>query len=517
MKLHEIVDASEAVAADSSRKAKALALAGLLDRLDGESRPIVVSWLAGELRQGRIGIGPAALKKVWETPPAPRSRLWVTQVDAVFTAIATVGGRGSVDRKLSFLAELLQDATEPEQRFLLHLLMGELRQGALQGVLLDAIAVQTGTRPASVRRAHMLSGDIRVTAKAAVEEGEAGLAAFRMQLFRPLSPMLADSADDVDGVFERFGDASLELKLDGARVQIHKDGPRVSVYSRALNDVSNAVPEVVEAVRALPVDRLVLDGETIALGPDGRPLPFQTTMRRFGRKLDVAALRTELPLSLFLFDCMLLEEDELFERPQASRIDSLVIHGAGDLVVPQVRTRLRSEARAFLEQAIRDGHEGIMAKDPDAPYAAGQRGSAWLKLKPAYTLDLVVLAAEWGSGRREGLLSNLHLGARDPSGGWVMLGKTFKGLSDELLQWQTGALLARETHREEQVVHVAPELVVEIAFNEVQESPRYPGGMALRFARVKGYRPDKTADQADTIDAVRAIFRREVLPGLQGR
>lgn len=516
MKLHEIVDTSEAVAATRSRRAKIAVLAELLGRLDADSRPVVVSWLAGELRQGRIGVGPAALRKVQETPGAPRPRLWVSQVDAVFTAIEAVAGRGSTDRRLGFLRELLADATEPEQRFLLHLLMGELRQGANEGLLLEALAVSAGVSTEAVRRAHMLSGDIRATARAAVEEGEAGLAAFRMELFRPLSPMLADTADDVAAVFERHPRSSLELKLDGARVQVHKDGDRVRVWSRALREVTRAVPEVVEAVRALPADRLVLDGETIALDPDGRPHPFQTTMRRFGRKLDIAAMRTELPLSLFLFDCLLLDEHELIDAPQRERVDHLVLQAPEELVVPQVLTESRDAARRFLEQAIRDGHEGVMAKDPEAPYAAGQRGHAWLKLKPVYTLDLVVLAAEWGSGRREGWLSNLHLGARDPAGGHVMLGKTFKGLTDELLRWQTGALLARETHREEHVVHVVPELVVEIAFNEVQESPRYPGGLALRFSRVRGYRPDKSPEQADTIETVRAIWRREILPGLQG-
>ena len=519
MKLHEIVDVSQAVGATRSRKAKVAALAELLGRLDGDLRPIVVSWWAGELRQGRIGIGPAALREVEAIPPAPRARLWVTQVDAIFTAIDAVAGRGSKGRRVGLLGEVLQDATADEQDFILHLLMGELRQGARIGLLLEAIARAAGVEPASVRRAHLLSGDVRATAKAAVEGGEEALAAFRMQLFRPLQPMLAETAVGVEDVLSGFPEASFELKLDGARVQVHKEGAKVRVYTRALQEVSVAVPEVVAAARSLRAERAILDGEAIALGSDGRPRSFQTTMRRFGRKsvAAVAELRQELPLSVFFFDCLLLDEEELIDEPERARAAALEGLCPPGMVVPRLRTDDPAAAEAFLAKAIRDGHEGLMAKDPDSPYRAGHRGGAWLKLKPAYTLDLVVLAAEWGSGRRKGWLSNLHLGASDGEGGWVMLGKTFKGLTDKVLAWQTSALLARETRREGQAVFVSPELVVEVAFNELQESPRYPGGLALRFARVKGYRPDKDACDADTMETVRAMHRREILPGLLGR
>jgi len=372
--------------------------------------------------------------------------------------------------------------------------------------MLEAVARGADAPADRIRRAAMLAGDLGEVAAAVLGAGEAGLADYTIQVFRPVQPMLADSAASVSDAVTALGEAVLEWKLDGARIQVHRREERVAVYTRSLNEVTAAVPEVVEAVLALPARELILDGEVIALGPEGRPLPFQDTMRRFGRKLEVPAMRAELPLAAFFFDALLLDGVELLDLPlstRLARLDQLLpeLHR-----VPRTVTGLIEEAEAFQAEALRRGHEGIMAKSPAAPYAAGRRGSAWLKVKTPRTLDLVVLAAEWGSGRRKGWLSNLHLGARDPgTGGFVMLGKTFKGMTDVLLRWQTGELLARETGRKGRVVQVRPELVVEVAFNEVQRSSQYPGGVTLRFARIKGYRADKSPAEADTIEAVRAL------------
>jgi DNA ligase-1 len=356
----------------------------------------------------------------------------------------------------------------------------------------------------------MVAGGLPPVASAALAEGVAGLRRFSLTLFQPLLPMLAQPADDVSDAMTQLGNAALDWKLDGARVQVHKAGDDVRVYSRNLNDVSAAVPEVVEAVRVLPAQALILDGETIALRPGGAPQPFQVTMRRFGRKTDDEALRGELPLSVFFFDCLLRNAEPMVDRGARERHDILRQLLPAAIVTPSLITGDAAKADAFYEDALARGHEGLMAKALDAPYEAGRRGAGWLKLKRARTLDLVVIGVEWGSGRRKGWLSNLHLGARDPrSGGFVMLGKTFKGLTDEILEWQTRELLAREVRRDEWTVYVRPELVVEIAFNDVQSSSQYPGGMALRFARVKGYRPDKLAGEADTIDTVRQIFEAQ--------
>ena len=370
--------------------------------------------------------------------------------------------------------------------------------------MLDAVASAAGLKAAEVRHAATFAGGIAPVARAALA-GEP-LERFSIRLMQPVLPMLAQPAEDVAAALAELGTALLEWKLDGARVQVHKAGDEVRVYTRSLNQVTAAVPEVVEAVKAARAESLILDGEVIALRPDGRPLPFQTTMRRFSRKLDVAALRGELPLSVFFFDCLLRDGASLVDQPTRERRRALEEVLAQ--VTPGLITSDAAQAQAFYEDVLAKGHEGIMAKAPDAPYEAGRRGASWFKVKKAKTLDLVVLAAEWGSGRRRGYLSNLHLGARDPqSGGFVMLGKTFKGMTDELLEWQTRELQAREVQRDEWTVHVRPELVVEIAFNDLQESPHYPGGLALRFARVKGYRPDKKASDADTIDTVRRIFQ----------
>jgi DNA ligase-1 len=355
----------------------------------------------------------------------------------------------------------------------------------------------------------MLAGDLATAAEAALASGDAGLDRFRVELFTPVRPMLADSADDVAAAVGTLGDAAIEYKLDGARVQVHKSGDLVKVYSRALNEVTAAVPEVVDAVRALPAETLILDGEVLALRADGTPVPFQETMRRFGRRLDVDALRRDLPLFPFFFDLLQVDGRETLDDSQSDRFTVLTDLLPASIVIPHVTGVTGEQAQAFLDAALASGHEGVVVKRRAAPYAAGSRGSDWLKVKAVRTLDLVVLAAEWGSGRRKGWLSNLHLGARDPvNGGFVMLGKTFKGMTDEVLAWQTRELLAREISRDSYVVFVRPELVVEIAFNGIQASPHYPGGLALRFARLKGYRTDKTAAEADTIETVRAVYRQ---------
>jgi DNA ligase-1 len=355
----------------------------------------------------------------------------------------------------------------------------------------------------------MLAGSIVPVAGAALREGKAGLARFAIELFRPMRPMLAQTAADVADALARLPQAGFEYKLDGARVQVHKSGREVRIFTRELNDVTDAAPEIVDAVRNLAVDRLILDGEAIAFRADGMPQPFQVTMRRFGRKLNVAAMRESLPLSAYFFDCLQLDGTPLIDCPQDERFSALTASLQPALLIPRLVTGDQDAAQAFADEALSRGHEGVMAKALDAPYEAGGRGAGWLKIKRAHTLDLVVLAAEWGHGRRRGWLSNLHLGALDPAtASFVMLGKTFKGMTDAMLEWQTQQLQKLAMARDEYTVHVRPELVVEIAFNDIQASPHYPGGMALRFARVKRYRPDKRPEDADTIDTVRALFQK---------
>ncbi|MDJ0976762.1 MAG: ATP-dependent DNA ligase [Planctomycetota bacterium] len=506
MDLIDLVTVSQAVGATRSRKQKAEHLAGLLARLDESEIEVAVSYLSGRMPQGRIGVGPAAVHKAIDQAPAEAPSLGLLEVHERLSAIKAVSGAGSKGRREALLFDLFARSTEAEQRFLGPLLAGGLRQGALDGVMVEGLARATDLPPAQVRRAHMLSGDLARTGHVALMEGADGLAQFKVEVFRPLSPMLAKTAEDPGDALETLEEAAFEYKLDGARIQVHKSEGDVRVFTRRLHDVTARVPEVVEAVQQTPARELILDGEVIALQADGRPYPFQTTMRRFGRKLDVERMRDELPLSMFFFDCLYRDGQSLIDEPARERTASMTDALGEALVVPRLVTGDADAADAFFARAIGEGHEGVMAKGLATPYEAGARGDTWLKIKPAHTLDLVVLAAEWGSGRREGWLSNLHLGARDPeTGGFVMLGKTFKGLTDKLLTWQTEALLARETHRDAYVVHVRPELVVEIAFNDVQASPRYPGGLALRFARVKRYREDKTPLEADTIDTVRAI------------
>jgi DNA ligase 1 len=518
MLLHELTALSSSVAGARKRTDKTKLIAACLSSALPEERGLAALYLTGAVRQTKLGIGYAQLSSVREVTPAPAPSLAVTDVDAALSELALTKGSGSNARRLALLRGLFARATAAEQSFLARLVLGELRQGALESLVLDALASATGVANAVLRRAQMLSGDLLEVAKVASESGEAGLAAFDLTLFRPVAPMLAEPARDVVDALERLlrddaRTAIFETKLDGARVQVHRRGSEVKVYTRALNDVTAAVPEVVALVQTFLALELVLDGEVIALRDDGTPLPFQETMRRFGRRLDVESLQEQLPLSTFFFDCLYVDGESLLHASTEARGMALAKVAPAEARVARIVTGDREQAQAFLQSALDRGHEGVMAKALDAPYFAGSRGASWLKLKSAHTLDLVVLAAEWGSGRRTGSLSNLHLGARDPEhGGFVMLGKTFKGLTDAMLRSQTEQLLALETHRDAYTVYVRPELVVEIEFNDVQTSPHYPGGVALRFARVKRYRPDKAATEADTIAQVREIHARSMGP-----
>ena len=499
MLLNDLVLTSKLVAETSGRLEKIALLASLLKRLSPNEVPIAVGFLTGWPRQGKLGVGWASVAEARPATAAVAPELTLADVDAAFTKLQSVRGKQSAAERKRLLSDLLSRSTGDEQSFIAALSIGEVRQGALDGVLTEAVARAAELASERVRRAAMLAGDLGTVAEAVLAEGEAGLARYGLQLFRPVQPMLADSAPNVKEALDELGTAVFEWKLDGARVQVHREDDRVAVYTRSLNDVTAAVPEVVEAVRALPAHGLILDGEVIALSDEGRPLPFQDTMSRFKKN-------SSLPLTAFFFDLLYHDGDHLLDHPLVERLNRLDDVVPASLRVPRLTTADADEAQRFQADALERGHEGVMAKAPNASYAAGRRGSAWVKVKTARTLDLVVLAAEWGSGRRKGWLSNLHLGARDPAtGGFVMLGKTFKGMTDEILEWQTTELQARAMRQEGHVVFVRPELVVEVAFNEVQRSSQYPGGVTLRFARIKGYRPDKRAAEADTIDAVRAF------------
>jgi len=513
VRLDDLVQTSRRVAQTSGRLAKIDLLAALPKQAAPEEIETAIAFLSGAPRQGRIGIGYAALQAARAERAAATPTIELAQVDAELERLAHTTGKGSAQAKDRLLRELFARATRDEQEFLFRLLIGELRQGALEGLVTEAVARAAGLEPDLVRRAAMLAGDLAAVARAALVDGAAGLARFRIELFRPIQPMLAQAAADVAEALAELGEAAFEYKLDGARIQVHKAGDDVRVFSRQLNDVTVAVPEVVEATRRLPLRETILDGEAIALRapPDGTPLPFQVTMRRFGRKLDVDRLRVELPLASFFFDILYADGAPLLDEPYARRFAALADVVPAAQRVPRIVTADPRQAAAFFQRALAAGHEGLMAKALGARYEAGARGAAWLKVKPAQTLDLVVLAAEWGHGRRRGRLSNLHLGARDPdTGRFVMLGKTFKGMTDEMLAWQTQKLLELEVGRDDggHTVYVRPELVVEVAFNDVQASRQYPGGLALRFARVKRYRPDKGPAMADTIATVRELHRR---------
>jgi DNA ligase-1 len=509
MQLSRLVDLVARVRQTTKKTEKVSLLADFLRQTNERETELAALYLTGSLPQGKIGLGWSLLQQAMgesETSDA----LTLADVDRTFEQITAERGAGSTDRRVALLRRLFARASPNERQFLTQLIMGEIRQGALEGLLLDAVAKAAGLQPADVRRAMMFCGNIGQLARVAMEEGAAGLARFSLRLMTPVAPMLANSAQDVEDALDRLEEAALEFKLDGARIQVHKAGDDIRIFTRQLQDVTARLPEIVEWSRGLPLREAVLEGEAIALARDGRPRPFQTTMRRLGRINDIETIRKEIPLSPFFFDCLYAEgHGALIGEPYRRRMDLLASIAPASLI-PRTVTSKRDEAEQFLRQALDQGHEGLMAKSLTAPYEAGQRGSHWLKVKQPTTLDLVVLAAEWGHGRRTGRLSNLHLGARDPqSGRFVMLGKTFKGLTDEMLAWQTEQLLAREEHRDDWTIYVRPELVVEIAFSDVQESPRYPAGIALRFARVKRYRPDKAAAEADTLPTVLAIFRKQ--------
>ena len=576
MLLSELVAASADVAATSARSAKIERIAALLSQVPPHEVTMAVAFLSGELLQGQIGVGYAALSEMWRAAEASRARgdadgddpgshdgpvpaLTLADTDAAFEAIGQVTGPGSQAERRGLLTALFARATEREREFLVRLLAGDLGQGALEGIMTDAVARAAAVPAEEVRRAHQLGGSLPEVAAAALagepppadggapsaagdllpgepavapvavagplgQRALAALRAFSLRVGRPVRPMLAASAPDVAAALDRISPAAAEWKIDGIRVQVHRAGDRVAVFTRTLDDISTRVPEIVEAALSLPVTGVVLDGEAVALAPDGRPRPFQITAARTASQGDVARLTAQTPLTLFLFDLLHLDGADLIDAParERHRLLSEVVPGA--LLTPRIVTGDLVETEGFFADAIAHGHEGVVVKSLDSPYRAGRRGAEWIKVKPRHTLDLVILAAEWGHGRRRGVLSNLHLGARDPeTGGLVMLGKTFKGLTDEMLAWQTARLLEladpqqawpegearRDAHG---VVRVRPELVVEIAFDGVQASRRYPGGLALRFARVLRFRPDKNPAEADTIDAVRAIWSGQSAP-----
>jgi DNA ligase-1 len=508
--LADVVATSGVVGATRSRIAKVTALADQLGRLEPDEIAVAVGFLTGEPRQGRIGVGWATIGSI-EQAPAVTPSLTLGELDEAVTAVEAMSGAGSTGDRRSLLGSVLARATASEADFIRRLFTGGLRQGALEGLMLDAIARASDIAPAIVRRAAMRSGDLGATARLALTDGSAGLEAVRFEVLQPVLPMLAGSSESVTAALEATGPASVEWKLDGARVQVHRSASDVRIFTRNLNDITARLPEIVELVLGFPVSEVVLDGEAIGVAADDRPHRFQDTMSRFGtadlREPGIAEARS---LRAFFFDCLRADGVDLLDEPLSARRAVLERVAPGS-VVPSLVTEDAAAGEVFLSEALAAGHEGVMVKALSSAYEAGRRGAAWRKVKPVRTLDLVVLGAEWGHGRRRGWLSNLHLGARDPSpdapdGTFVMVGKTFKGLTDALLTWQTERFQELATSDDGHVVFVRPELVVEIALDGVQASKRYAGGVALRFARVRGYRPDKSPADADTIDAVRALL-----------
>ena len=501
MTLAELVAATAAVSATSSRKAKAEVLAELLRGAEPEEAAVVAGLIAGDPRQGRVGVGWATVAGL-EVPAAASPSLTVADLDRLLEAVASETGPGSTARRNQLLHDFLTRATADEADFVRRLLLGELRQGANEGVVIDGVARAAEVPAAAVRRALMLSGDLGVATTVALRDGRPGLGQVGLELFRPIQPMLASTAPDVDTAMADTGLASVEWKLDGARIQVHRIGPDVRIWTRNLNDVTDRLPEIVDVVLDLPVAAVALDGEVLGIAGDDSPDAFQDTMSRFSAE-DAAGLPSLTP---WFFDVLHVDGDDLLDEPLRHRRERLAAV-AGPHQVPGVLTDDPTEAAAMLAEALERGHEGVMVKAADSTYQAGRRGKSWRKVKPVKTLDLVVLAVEWGSGRRRGFLSNIHMGARDPeTGGFVMVGKTFKGMTDEMLAWQTERFQELATREEGHVVHVRPVVVVEVALDGVQRSTRYPGGVALRFARVRGYRPDRDPETADTIHTVRALL-----------
>jgi DNA ligase-1 len=540
MLLDSLVRTSAAVAANAGRLAKIDEIARLLSDVPAAEIAVAVSFLSGDLTQRQIGVGYAALTDLMggygpvASPasadlgePAPAPQLTLTETDQALGRIGALAGQGSQAERRRLLANLLSRATDAERQFLVRLLAGDLRQGALDGVMTDAIARAAGVPAANVRRAHQLSGSLATAGAAALGAGgdsdaaAAALRAVTLQVGRPIRPMLAAAAPTVAAALDRIAPAAVEWKVDGIRVQVHRTPTGVRVFSRTLDDITHRVPEIARAAMSLAASDAVLDGEAVALRPDGRPYPFQVTSARAASQAGPGGEAGQVPLSLFLFDALRLDGADLVDAPAHERFSRLAAATPSELVIPRLVTSELAAAEQFFADAIERGHEGVVVKSVDAPYGAGRRGSEWIKVKPRHTLDLLVLGAEWGHGRRQGWLSNLHLGARDPATGRaVMLGKTFKGLTDALLAWQTERLLelADPVFRDADgprrgVVRVRPELVIEIAFDGVQASTRYPGGVTLRFARVLRYRPDKNPAEADTIDAVRALWSGDELAG----
>jgi DNA ligase-1 len=505
--IKDFVQISEKVAATPKKKEKVSLLSNFFKEAKGKEISLSAFYLSGELPQGRMGIGWITLQEALKGVPFLLEPLSLVDLDNYFDSVARERGPGSSARKVQILREAFSHAGEKERVFLTRLILGEIRQGALEGLILEAVAHATSLPLDLLQQSLMFSGSIGEVARTAIEESVPGLSRFQPRLFHPISPMLATPAEGGDEAIDRLGEAGWEYKIDGARIQVHKDGEEIRIFTRHLKEVTESVPEIIHLARQFPMDKAIFEGEAIALREDGRPLPFQTTMRRFGRIQDVERVQREIPLKPFFFDLLYLDGQSILDAPYSKRFEQLTERMPFEYLIPRIVTADEGKVRDFLLQSLKAGHEGLMAKGLDSPYVAGQRGFLWLKIKPAQTLDLVILAAEWGHGRRKGWLSNLHLGARDEgSGEFVMLGRTFKGLTDDMLQWQTKKLLELEGGRDEWTVYVRPELVVEIAFNDIQESPRYPGGLALRFARVKSFREDKSPSEADTFQKVRTIF-----------
>ncbi|MCI0425029.1 MAG: ATP-dependent DNA ligase [Actinobacteria bacterium] len=500
MRLAELVSVSEAVASTRARSAKTALLADLLRRLTPVEAPVAVAYLAGRPLQDRLGVGYATVYGV-DPPPAPEPTLELTEVDRILDAIASTSGPGSRKTIEARLTELFSAATLEEQGFLRGLILRNLRQGALEGVMADAVAQALGVEAERVRRAAMLEGDLVIVASHALAEGPGALATARLQVFTPVQPMLAVTAETAGGAVALLGTAVVEWKLDGVRIQVHRNRDEVRLFTRNLRDVTSTLPELTTAALELAPTRFILDGEAILVDRDGNPRGFQDSMSSFSTEI-----RGRAALTPFYFDILHLDGVDLIDAPLTER-RAVLGQIASEHLVTGILTSDPDEADRFAEAAVAAGYEGVMVKDPDQTYEAGRRGSGWMKVKPTHTLDLLVLAAEWGSGRREGWLSNLHLGARDPAGGFVMLGKTFKGLTDEMLAWQTRRFLEIEERREGHIVYLRPEVVYEIAFDGVQRSTRYPGGVALRFARVRRHRDDKDPDDVDTIETVRSLLK----------